>query len=200
MVKSRDVPKLFIGKDGMPGSQKTWWWNQLGKLPECEKNPWFHSGSLHVLDISGNHEKPHKKYGVFWWFCLEWPSGQKKTTALLPATLSFEILVCHPSKSSFFYAYNWGCHSAGVPFAEVPQDGDLQALRLSGAWSRLTSEGLGGCQHPNLAHWCHHQARRNVIWKFGFDFVFYRFFLKIYMWWVWFRFFFLEFFLEDTLW
>jgi len=69
------------------------------------------------LEITKNHTYSYplncKKYDVFWWFCLEWPSGQKKTTALLPATLSFEILVCHPSKSSFFYA-NWGCHSAGV--------------------------------------------------------------------------------------
>jgi hypothetical protein len=90
--------------------------------------------SFWLPPCTGHIWKSRKTTQKIWRFLVvlfrvaEWP---KKTTALLPATLSFEILVCHPSKSSFFYAYNWGCHSAGVPFAEVPQDGDLQALRLS---------------------------------------------------------------------
>ena len=112
----------------------------------------------------------------------EWP---KKNHSAVAGNTFFWNLGVSPFEKQFFYMPITGVAIQPESLsAEVPQDGDLQALRLSGAWSRLTSEGLGGCQHPNLAHWCHHQARRNVtsvggfIWKFGFDFVFYRFFWR----------------------
>ena len=140
--------------------------------------------------VSGNHEKPHILLSIelhqIWRFfcCLEWPSGQKKTTALLP-TLSFEILVCHPSKSGFFYMpitgpfsrspFRWGSTRRRSPSATCVWC--MVASHRRRAWWMPTSEPCAPMPPPGA-------KKCDICWRFHlevwFRLRFLQIFLKIY--------------------